>query len=76
MLATAPAAFRFRIGADWHIVREVTGSTRDGNTLRVTAATDLPGVTVDLRITLRSDRYDMNWSLSAPGPMRSARRTT
>ncbi|WP_328636799.1 glycoside hydrolase family 31 protein [Streptomyces canus] len=64
VLATAPAAFRFRIGADWHIVREVTGSTRDGNTLRVTAATDLPGVTVDLRITLRSDRYDMTWSLS------------
>ena len=64
VLATAPAAFRFRIGADWHIVREVTGSTRTGNTLRVTAATDLPGVTVDLRITLRSDRYDMNWSLS------------
>ncbi|WP_411148010.1 TIM-barrel domain-containing protein [Streptomyces sp. A30] len=64
VLATAPAAFRFRIGADWHIVQEVTGITRDGNTLRVTAATDLPGVTVDLRITLRSDRYDMNWSLS------------
>ncbi|WP_405547384.1 glycoside hydrolase family 31 protein [Streptomyces phaeochromogenes] len=64
VLATAPGAFRFRIGGDWHIVREVTGSTRDGNTLRVTAATDLPGVTVDLRITLRSDRYDMNWSLS------------
>ncbi|WP_405607516.1 TIM-barrel domain-containing protein [Streptomyces sp. NBC_00076] len=64
VLATAPAAFRFRIGSDWHIVGEVTGSTRDGNTLRVTAATDLPGVTVDLRITLRSDRYDMNWSLS------------
>ncbi|MDT0484212.1 TIM-barrel domain-containing protein [Streptomyces doebereineriae] len=64
VLATAPAAFRFRIGADWHIVREVTGSTRDGNTLRVTAATDLPGVTVDLRITLRSDRYDVNWTLS------------
>ncbi|WP_329239689.1 glycoside hydrolase family 31 protein [Streptomyces canus] len=64
VLATAPAAFRFRIGADWHIVREVTGSTRTGNTLRVTAATDLPGVTVDLRITLRSDRYDMDWSLS------------
>ncbi|WP_405475794.1 TIM-barrel domain-containing protein [Streptomyces canus] len=64
VLATAPAAFRFRIGSDWHIVGEVTGSTRDGNTLRVTAATDLPGVTVDLRITLRSDRYDVNWSLS------------
>ncbi|WP_326671062.1 TIM-barrel domain-containing protein [Streptomyces canus] len=64
VLATAPAAFRFRIGSDWHIVGEVTGSTRDGNTLRVTAATDLPGVTVDLRITLRSDRYDMNWTLS------------
>ncbi|WP_405523056.1 glycosyl hydrolase family 31 [Streptomyces canus] len=64
VLATAPAAFRFRIGSDWHIVGEVTGSTRDGDTLRVTAATDLPGVTVDLRITLRSDRYDMNWSLS------------
>lgn len=64
VLATAPAAFRFRIGADWHIVREVTGSTRTGNSLRVTAATDLPGVTVDLRITLRSDRYAMNWSLS------------
>ncbi|WP_406155619.1 glycosyl hydrolase family 31 [Streptomyces sp. NBC_00882] len=64
VLATAPAAFRFRIGSDWHIVREVTGSTRDGNTLRVTAATDLPGVTVDLRITLRADRYDMNWHLS------------
>ena len=64
VLATAPGAFRFRIGGDWHIVREVTGSTRDGNTLRVTAATDLPGITVDLRITLRSDRYDMNWSLS------------
>ncbi|WP_405671318.1 TIM-barrel domain-containing protein [Streptomyces canus] len=64
VLATAPAAFRFRIGADWHIVREVTGSTRTGNSLRVTAATDLPGVTVDLRITLRSDRYDMTWSLS------------
>ncbi|MEW2399685.1 glycoside hydrolase family 31 protein [Streptomyces sp. NPDC046862] len=64
VLATAPAAFRFRIGAGWHIVREATGSTRSGNTLRVTAATDLPDVTVDLRITLRSDRYDMNWSLS------------
>ncbi|MEU9329132.1 glycoside hydrolase family 31 protein [Streptomyces canus] len=64
VLATAPAAFRFRIGSDWHIVGEVTGSTREDNTLRVTAATDLPGVTVDLRITLRSDRYDMNWSLS------------
>ncbi|MCX4460181.1 hypothetical protein OOK58_56985 [Streptomyces sp. NBC_01728] len=64
VLATAPGAFRFRIGADWHIVREVTGSTRDGDTVRVTAATDLPGVTVDLRITLRSDRYDMTWSLS------------
>ncbi|MFE9438749.1 glycoside hydrolase family 31 protein [Streptomyces sp. NPDC006602] len=64
VLATAPAAFRFRIGADWHIVREVTGSTRIGNSLRVTAATDLPGVSVDLRITLRSDRYDMNWTLS------------
>ncbi|MFD3502481.1 hypothetical protein ACFWWT_13935 [Streptomyces sp. NPDC058676] len=32
VLATAPAAFRFRIGADWHIVREVTGSAREGNT--------------------------------------------
>ncbi|WP_406436768.1 glycosyl hydrolase family 31 [Streptomyces sp. NBC_01613] len=64
VLATAPAAFRFRIGSDWHIVGGVTGSTRDGNTLRVTAATDLPGVTIDLRITLRSDRYDMNWTLS------------
>ncbi|MGW2640636.1 glycoside hydrolase family 31 protein [Streptomyces sp. NPDC001348] len=64
VLATAPGAFRFRLGADWHIVQEVTGSTREGDTLRVTAATDLTGVTVDLRITLRSDRYDMNWSLS------------
>uniref|UniRef100_UPI002F90DDDF hypothetical protein n=1 Tax=Streptomyces sp. NBC_01562 TaxID=2975879 RepID=UPI002F90DDDF len=64
VLATAPGAFRFRIGADWHVVREVTGSTRDGDTVRVTAATDPPGVTVDLRITLRSDRYDMTWSLS------------
>ncbi|MGI5192593.1 glycoside hydrolase family 31 protein [Streptomyces sp. CA-288835] len=64
VLATAPAAFRFRIGADWYLVREVTGSTRDGNTLRVTAATDLPGVTVALKITLRSDRYDVDWSLS------------
>ncbi|MFJ9250648.1 glycoside hydrolase family 31 protein [Streptomyces sp. NPDC101776] len=64
VLATAPGAFRFRIGADWHIVREVTGSSRDGDTVRVTAATDLPDVTVELRITLRSDRYDVTWSLS------------
>ncbi|MGP4048678.1 glycoside hydrolase family 31 protein [Streptomyces sp. 2A115] len=64
VLATAPGAFRFRIGGDWHLVREVTGSTREGNTLRVTAATDLPGVTIALKITLRSDRYDVDWSLS------------
>ncbi|WP_413804733.1 TIM-barrel domain-containing protein [Streptomyces sp. OE57] len=48
VLATAPGAF----------------STRNGDTLRVTAATDLPDVAAELRITLRSDRYDMNWSLS------------
>ncbi|MFK4268640.1 glycoside hydrolase family 31 protein [Streptomyces milbemycinicus] len=64
VLATAAGAFRFRIGGAWYLVREVTGSARDGDTLRVTAATDLPGVTVDLRITLRSDRYDVKWSLS------------
>lgn len=64
VLATAPGAFRFRIGGDWHTVREVTGSSRLGDTLSVTAATDLPSVTVGLRIKLRSDRYDLNWSLS------------
>ncbi|MFD0447099.1 MULTISPECIES: hypothetical protein [Streptomyces violaceusniger group] len=64
VLATAAGAFRFRIGADWYLVREVADSARDGDTLRVTAATDLPGVAVDLRITLRSDRYDVTWSLT------------
>lgn len=64
VLATAAGAFRFRIGGDWYLVREVLDSARDGDTLRVTAATDLPGVTVDLRVTLRSDRYDVTWSLS------------
>lgn len=64
VLATAPGAFRFRIGGDWHTVREVTGSSRLGDTLSITAATDLPSVTVGLRIKLRSDRYDLNWSLS------------
>ncbi|MGW3109129.1 hypothetical protein [Streptomyces sp. NPDC001100] len=33
VLATAPRAFRFRIGTDWHIVQEVTGSTRGGDTV-------------------------------------------
>ncbi|MFF2937557.1 glycoside hydrolase family 31 protein [Streptomyces mirabilis] len=64
VLATAAGAFRFRIGGDWYLVREVTDSSREGDTVRVTAATDLPDVTVYLRITLRSDRYDVNWSLS------------
>lgn len=41
-LATTAGAFRFRIGGDWHIVREVTGSARGGDTLRVTATTDVP----------------------------------
>lgn len=63
-LATAAGAFRFRTGGDWCLVREVTDSSREGDTVRVTAATDLPDVTVYLRITLRSDRYDVNWSLS------------
>ncbi|MGV9994025.1 glycoside hydrolase family 31 protein [Streptomyces sp. NPDC003374] len=73
VLATAPAgtgALRFRAAGVWQYATRVTDwSWRDG-TLTLSAATTLPGTTVEARLTPSADRYQLDWQVGGVVPER------
>ncbi len=62
--ASGPADFRTAAG--WQAATAVRTSVLHGRVLDLTLATTVLGDDVDYRITLKSDRYDVAWSVHGP----------
>ncbi|MFR9800393.1 TIM-barrel domain-containing protein [Streptomyces sp. MS06] len=63
VLATGPAALRFRSGGSWQHATTLTGwRWRDG-VLTLTAGTTLAGARIEARLTPAADRYRLDWDV-------------
>ncbi|MFB9635085.1 glycoside hydrolase family 31 protein [Streptomyces spiralis] len=73
VLATAPGdtgALRFRTAGTWQHATRVTDWSWKNGVLTLTAATTVPGATVQARVTPSADRYQLDWQVSGTTPER------